>query len=261
MTVIQGIILGIIQGLTEFLPISSSGHLVVVGELLKTNLKGDPGFVIIVHAGSLLAVLVFFRRRIINIFSDIFSGGESGIRWLTVLVIGTIPAIVVGLTLETQIETLFLNSTTVAFTWLITAALLWFGENFARSLVSAEKMGVSRALIIGLAQAFALLPGISRSGATLSAGMLLGVKRKDLLEYVFILSIPPIAGGTLLESFYWSTGTAPFTMAHVWGGIAAAVSGYFAIALMLKVVNSGKLKWFALYCALAGIATMTFMVF
>ena len=139
--------------------------------------------------------------------------------------------------------------------------MLWLGERYARSLVTAEHMGVKRAFLIGFAQAVALLPGISRSGSTLSAGLLLGVKRKDLLDYVFVLSIPPIAGGTLLASLDWSTGAAPFTMAHVWGGISAAVSGYFAIAVMMKVVNTGKLKWFALYCALAGIATMSVVLF
>jgi undecaprenyl-diphosphatase len=260
MTVIQGIILGIVQGLTEFLPVSSSGHLVVVGELLNTNMEGDPGFVIIAHAGSLLAVLLFFRHRIMKIISDILRWDKSGIQWLILLIVSTIPAAIIGLTFQDSVETIFYNSTAVGIAWLGTAFLLWIGQRFSTSRFTVENMGISRALYIGLAQAFALLPGISRSGSTLSIGMLLGVKRRELLDFIFIMSIPPIAGGTLLESLKWSSGTSPFTIAHVWGGIAAAISGYFAIAVMLKVVNAGKMGWFALYCAVVGIIALVVTV-
>jgi len=248
----QGILMGIVQGLTEFLPVSSSGHLALARELLGAGSAEDVGFEVAVHAGTLLAVLIFFRTKIITILSECLSGRGDGWRWIFYLVIGTIPAGVVGLLIRHQVSMLFNNIALVGAAWLFTACLLFISEKYAGERVTVVEMGMWRSLFIGMGQAIALIPGVSRSGSTLGVGLLAGVKREAALEFAFILSLPSVGGATLLTIPEWLDGRTGFSMVHVIGGTAAFISGYIAIAWMLRIVSNGKLIWFAAYCALLG---------
>lgn len=253
MTILDGIILGVVQGLTEFLPISSSGHLVVFRQFLHPGMVEDVGFEVSVHAGTFLAVLIFFRQRIISLVTRIGHGDDSERRWILWLIVSTVPAGVVGLAVRNHIAVLFNSVTAVGIAWLVMSVTLWAAEHFGKETVSVSKMGVKKALAIGLAQAFALIPGISRSGSTLSIGMLAGINRSELIDFIFILSLPVVGGATLLTVPGWLDGSVSFCLAHLAGGISAALTGYAAIAIMLQAVKNRQLKWFAVYCAAAGI--------
>jgi len=258
LTITQGAIMGIVQGLTEFLPVSSSGHLAVARHLLHAGLAEDVGFEVAVHAGTLLAVIIFFWKRIITIFSESVTGIGDGRCWLWYIIIGTVPAGVIGLALKDHIDFLFNSVTLVGIAWLFTALFLFVGERLAKEKYKVGRMGAWRALGIGFAQALALVPGISRSGATIAASMLLGVEKKRAVDFVFILSLPAVGGAAILTTKDMLEGTVAFGMPHVVGGIAALISGYWAIAVLLKVVAGGKLRWFALYCAVAGVIVLVF---
>lgn len=257
MTVIQGAIMGVVQGLTEFLPISSSGHLVLARELLHAGIAEDVGFEVAVHAGTLIAVLIFFRAKIASILSESWHGEGEGRRWLLWLFAGTIPAGVIGLALKDNIAVLFNDITLVGVAWLFTAVLLFVSERYSRQVTSAGDMGFLRAVAIGLAQAAALIPGVSRSGSTIGVGMLVGVRKRSAVDFAFILSLPSVGGATMLTIPDWLEGSVSFNAAHVAGGMTAFISGYFAIALMLRVVSGGKLSWFALYCAVIGVVALS----
>jgi len=245
--------MGIVQGLTEFLPVSSSGHLALSRQLLGAGAATDIGFEVAVHAGTLLSVLIYFRKKIISIFQEAISGISDGRRLIWYIFIGSIPAGVVGLLLKDRIEIFINNTILVGIALCVTAVILYIGEKYGREIVSAGKMGVNRSLLIGIAQAVAIIPGISRSGATIAVSILTGVKKSTAVEYVFILSLPAVGGATLLTALDWTNGSVVLGAAHLAGGITAAVSGFFAIALILKIVASGKLYYFAIYCLILGI--------
>lgn len=256
MTLLQGVIMGVVQGLTEFLPVSSSGHLALARVLLGAGIAEDIGFEVVVHAGTLIAVLLYFRARIVTIIRESLSGEGEGRRWLLYLIIGTIPAGIFGIALKDHAAGLFNNIKLVGITWLITALLLFIAARFSREAVSAGRMGFWRAVAIGLAQAAAIIPGLSRSGSTIGVGLLSGVQRKSAVDFAFILSLPSVGGATIITIPGWLEGSTSFGLTHICGGIAAFISGYVAIAIMLKVVSSGKLGWFALYCAVLGLVAL-----
>ncbi len=256
MTPIQGAVMGVVQGLTEFLPVSSSGHLAAARHFLHAGLAQDLGFEVAVHMGTLLAVLIFFHRKIIEIFTGAFQGRKDGWCWIMYIIVGTIPAGVVGLMYKDSIENLFNNLHLVGLAWIFTAAMLFLCERFARPSISAARMGWLRALIIGVCQAVAIIPGVSRSGSTISAGMAVGVNKDEVVDFSFILSLPAVGGATLLTVKDWVEGSAAFGMAHVLGGLTAGVSGYIAIAVMLRAVAKGRMVWFAWYCAVIGVLTV-----
>jgi len=250
--------MGVVQGLTEFLPVSSSGHLAAARHLLGVGLAEDVSFEVAVHVGTLIAVMIFFRERILRIFSESISGEGDGRRWIGYVIIGTIPAGVIGLAFEDKIEMLFNDLTLVGIAWLFTAIILFVSERFSHESTSAGKMGYGRAFAIGCAQALAIIPGVSRSGSTIAAGMLVGVEKKSVVDFVFILSLPAVGGAALLTVNDWLSGDLTFGLAHLAGGIAAGISGYWAIVVLLKTVSSGKLSLFAVYCAIAGIIALVF---
>lgn len=248
--------MGIVQGLTEFLPISSSGHLALARHLLDIGNAEDVGFEVAVHIGTLLAVVIFFWQRIKTILSTALTSGGEGRRWIGYIFVGTIPAGVIGIVFKDQIEVLFNNLVLVGYAWIFTALFLFFSERFGKSKVSVYDMGYLRAFMIGVAQAVAIIPGVSRSGSTIAASMVAGVEKKTAVDYVFILSLPAVGGAALLTIVDWIEGTAGFGIEHITGGIAAGISGYWAIAVFLKVVAGGKLYWFAVYCLILGIAAI-----
>jgi undecaprenyl-diphosphatase len=268
MSIIQAIILGLMQGATEFVPVSSSGHLVLVPWLLGWN---DPGLVFdtVVHWGTLLAVLAFFWRDWWTLLSAWLRGLRhwdwhdpmARLAWL--LILGTIPAAVLGYLLESSFETLLSIPVWTSIFLLVTAALLALAEWLGKRLRDADDLRWPDALLIGLAQAAAIFPGISRSGATMSVGLFRGLERPVAARFSFLLSMPIILGAGLLPVVdLLQTPAAPAELSVLFVGFAAAaVSGYLCIWGLLRYLQRGKLYPFAIYCALAGLFFLSMTLF
>ena len=271
MDVIQAIIIGTVQGLTEFLPVSSSAHLVLVPEVL--GVQGSLAFDTVLHVGTLAAVFTYFWNDIVHMvraflssIRDIPSGNfREGIRedrfkrlaWM--VIIGTVPAGLAGVLFKDFFEALFSSTVAVGFFLIVTGLLLWGSERVSRGVsekLSIEKLGVRNSLIIGCAQALAIAPGISRSGATISAGLFLGFERELVARYSFLLSIPAILGAALVQVKDISVGFDLLEASMIAGFLAAAVSGYAAIKFFLKLIKERDLNVFAYYCWALGIITL-----
>ena len=271
MDVIQAIIIGTVQGLTEFLPVSSSAHLVLVPEVL--GVQGSLAFDTVLHVGTLAAVFTYFWNDIVHMvraflssIGDIPSGNfREGIRedrfkrlaWM--VIIGTVPAGLAGVLFKDFFEALFSSTVAVGFFLIVTGLLLWGSERVSRGVsekLSIEKLGVRNSLIIGCAQALAIAPGISRSGATISAGLFLGFERELVARYSFLLSIPAILGAALVQVKDISVGFDLLGASMIAGFLAAAVSSYAAIKFFLKLIKERDLNVFAYYCWALGIITL-----
>lgn len=249
-------VLGTVQGLTEFLPVSSSGHLTLLQQILGYDLDGaGMTFVnILLHFGTLLAVIFVFWRDILALFKKPF-------KTLLMLIVATIPAGVVGILFDDKIEAIFDPNTNAA--WLCWLAVFFALTAFVLLLtefVSARKkkvlpLGWRHTIPMGLAQAVALFPGISRSGSTIAAGVISGAKRNDVAKFSFLMSIPVILGSLAVEAYHLIKPADGVTVAIGTSGIVgmivgvvfSAVAGFFAIKVMLKVISKGNYKWFALY--------------
>lgn len=260
MDAFQAIILGIIQGLTEFLPVSSSGHIELGSYLLKTNPSDNLLFSIIVHGATALSTVIIFRKDIIVLIRDLFRfQWNDSTRFITYIVISMIPVGVAGLLWEDKIETLFGGDVVfVSFMLLITGTLLlisWFTPD-RNGVVNAPK-----AFLIGLAQAIAILPGISRSGATITTAIYLGIEKSRATRFSFLMVLPPILGATLLKvKDFIELGPAEAgTLAAaplVAGFLAAFISGLIACRWMIAIVRRGKLIYFAYYCYFIALVTL-----
>jgi len=266
--VLQATILGVIQGLTEFLPVSSTGHLVVAGRLLGVA-DSDLAFEAMIHLGTLTAVLVFFRRRLRDLAQALWRGRvkvhrgrlrfpNENTRLAWMLIAASIPAAVVGLVFEEAIERYFLEPFWIGIFMVLTGVLLFLAGIVPQG---DQRMGWGGASAVGLAQAGAILPGLSRSGATIALGIFMGVERTAAAEFSFLLSIPVILGASgikLLKALDggFAAGQAAGLAAGV---VAAALVGWGAIKLLLAAVARGRLYWFAVYCWLAGIAVIFYL--
>ena len=268
MTLLQALVLGIVQGLTEFIPISSSGHLVLVPWLFGWS---EPGiaFSAIIHWGTILAVLLFFWK-------DLYRIALSGLRALFTwslpdpdsktalwIVIGTIPAAVLGVAFHDFFERLFATPVAAAGFLLATSLILSMGEWFGKQLREIEDLNARDALSIGLAQAIAIVPGISRSGITISTGLARGIKRAAAARFSFLLMIPATLGAGLLsildllhEEMLWHE--LPVLAS---GFVAAAISGFFAIRWLLAYLSRRPLWIFSIYCAVFGLLSILLSVF
>ena len=256
MELIKAMILGVVQGLTEFLPISSSGHLVIGSELMNFQEQGVI-FDVFVHLGTLLAVVIVFRKELVDMVKApfaLFQGDKSeSVRHFFLLdvyiVVATLPAVIVGLFLKDSIENLFGNILVVYFMLIITGIIMII----SRYLPQKDKpITWGRSLLVGCAQACAILPGLSRSGSTIFAGMALGIDREKIARFSFIMSIPAILGAAVLQFGDLLVNT-PGTGALInigAGAAMAAVSGYFAIKLLLDIIRRNRLQWFGYYCLL-----------
>ncbi len=259
MTVIQTLLLGVIQGLTEFLPVSSSGHLVIGESLLGIKTPGVT-FEVWLHMGTLLAVLIYFRPRIIRLVQSLWIGRDGAAERTTVwaLIVGTLPAVVVGFTLKSAIETAF-SSPHFTAAMLVVTGLILFSTVLARnrSLIVSPLRG----LIIGLAQAVAILPGISRSGSTISAAMLIGVDPPKAAEFSFLLSIPAIAGAFLLDALSAEGNLLPAGQVggYLAGTAVSFVFGLLSIHYLLKIIRKGSFYLFGVYCLVVGVVSYVFL--
>ena len=262
MDLIQAIILGLIQGLTEFIPVSSSGHLVLVPWLLGWE-KPPLVFDTTLHWGTLLAVGTYFWRDLLAIargmLSDsLASSPDAKLGWL--LVLATIPAVLVGVLFESQFEALFGEPVWVAGFLLITGLLLWGSESLGTRLRELGTLDWSDGALIGLAQALAITPGISRSGATISMGLVRGLTRPAAARFSFLMMIPIVFGAglvQLIELLQEGTTAAALTPMVV-GFAAAAISGYAAIAFLLDFLARRSVRLFAVYCWVFGLFCLLF---
>lgn len=255
MTVIEAIILGLVQGLTEFLPVSSSGHLIMAQKLL--GVEGDLLFFdIMLHIGTLVAVFVVFYKDILGLLKPPFKS-------LGLLVLATIPAVIVMLLFKDHVETLF-GGKFLFLGFLLTAGILMATEWYGRRAKSDKDITIYTALAMGAAQAIAVIPGISRSGSTISGGVFSGVQRNKVAKFSFLMSIPVILGSGLVSVLDVTVGGAGMggigVGAIIAGMLASAISGYFAVRFMLKIIQKCNYKWFSLYLAAAGVAAF-FMFF
>lgn len=269
-TLTGALLLGVVQGLTEFLPVSSSGHLVVGGELLGIT-EHALLFDTLLHLGTLLPVLWFYRADLMEMVSALGKLGQGparlwredrGLRLAACVVIGTIPTGIIGFTLEDLFERLFSSLRTVGVTFLITGMILMLtrlrrdGSGEQESEQSHLSLTAPRALLVGLAQGMAITPGISRSGSTIAAALLLGVERAMAARLSFLLSVPAILGAVLLQLRKLEGGTGGMLPTYLAGTLAATVSGYFALRWLVALVRRGGLHWFAAYVWPLGIAVL-----
>ncbi|MBG0785067.1 MAG: undecaprenyl-diphosphatase UppP [Anaerolineaceae bacterium] len=264
MNIIQAIILGIIQGLTEFLPISSSGHLVLLPFFLNWQLPAKEMFVfdVLVQLGTLVAVIFYFRKELLSIlsgfFKQLFAGKpfathEARMGWL--LIVATIPAGLAGLFLNDIVEQTFSSPLFTGIALLVTAALMLVAEWVSKKIGDLKDITFLTTLVMGLMQALSLFPGISRSGSTISGGLFRNLKRESAGKFSFLMSIPiMLAAGGL--STYKMVKEVPnlsgFLPIMAIGFLTAMVVGYFSIKWLLKFLNKHSLAWFSLYCALLG---------
>jgi undecaprenyl-diphosphatase len=243
--VLQDIILGLVQGLTEFLPVSSSGHLVIVPAMLGWD-EPPLSLTIFLHLGTLLALLAYFRKEIVDLTFGVFGRGMdpgAARRMVGFLAIGTIPAAVAGLAFGSFFEDAFQRPYETCVELVLTGLLLIVTERMATRAASRE-LDAPRAVGIGAAQALAILPGISRSGATIGAGLWFGMSREEATRFSFLLSIPAIAGAGVLDL---AKGEIELSAAAIAGFVAATGSGYLSIAYLIRFVRTHSLRIFAAY--------------
>jgi undecaprenyl-diphosphatase len=253
MTTVQAIILGIVQGLTEFLPVSSSGHLMLASEILNTDLSAadDLTFSLTLHAATVLSTIVVLWREVWRLAKGLFSTKFNEEQaYILKIVISMIPVGIVGFCFMDYIEAAFSSVLFVGVMLLVTALLL----TFAYKAKPRQKSEISYrdAFIIGIAQACATLPGLSRSGTTIATGLLLGNKKETVAQFSFLMVLPPILGNALLDILKGDFGGGVELLPLAAGFVTAFVTGALACKFMLEIVKRGKLIWFAAYCALAG---------
>lgn len=267
MDILQAIIIGFVQGLTEFLPVSSSAHLVFAPYLLGTESSLE--FDTLLHIGTVVAVIAYFWNDIIHMLKSFIStladiprrkfreglqeDKYKKLAWM--VIIGTIPAGLAGILFKDFFEGLFNNIPAVGVFLIITGILLYTSEMVSRKTndkSSLKEMTIKNSIIIGVAQAFAIAPGISRSGATISTGLFLGLERELAARFSFLLSIPAILGAALVQAKDITSLFDITTGATIAGVIAAAISSYLAIKVMLKLISERSLLVFAYYCWIVG---------
>jgi undecaprenyl-diphosphatase len=265
MQALKAVILGIVQGLTEFLPISSSGHLVLLQNLFGLT-EPELLFDVVLHCGTLLAIVIVFRQEVLSLVYEFFrlpkslwGHGTAGRSWryrphfrmLVLIIVGSVPTAIIGLGFKDVFESLFGSTLAVGIALLVTGLVL-----FCTRWVGARGRGIDGfrardALVVGLAQGLAITPGISRSGFTISAGLFLGLDRELAARYSFLMSIPAILGALVLELREARAGAFGAIDLGL-GFFAALVAGVFALIVLMKLVEQGRLHWFAGYCWLVG---------
>ena len=247
----QGLLLGLVQGLTEFLPISSSGHLVLAERLVGYQPQGV-FFEVVVHVATLLSVLVAYRVKLLALTRGLIGGDREAWRYCLLLVLASIPAAAAGILLRDYFERTFHSMPALGWQFLITAAILW-STRYAIPRATATRVTALHAILIGLAQALAIVPAISRSGATVAAGLWSGLSAEAAAEFSFIMSIIVIAGSGVMEARHLPPGGAAFTLPLLTAFVAAAISGLLAIRWLVSLLRHKKFHLFAPYCAVLGV--------
>ena len=281
----EAVILGLLQGFTEFLPVSSSGHLEIGKELLGVETSDDLLFTTMVHAATVLSTIIVFHRQIRDLFKGFFTGlkdwrivkdasGKSVLQcndqtdYLLKICLSMIPILIVGLFFKDFVEGLFGSIYVVGVALVMTAVLLFFSDMASKpgrkSQVVSEntyRNGISywQALAVGIGQSIAVVPGLSRSGTTISTGLICGVKREVMAQFSFLMVLVPILGETFLEIVGGEFGASTVgILPLVLGFLSAFLSGLFACKVMIALVKKAKLSWFALYCLIAALCIFIF---
>lgn len=261
MNFIESIILGIIQGLTEFLPVSSSGHLELGKALLHIELENDLLFSIIVHAATTLSTIVVFRNDIMLIIRDIFKfEWNESTQFAAKIILSMIPVGIVGLLFKNEVEGFFQGDIQLVGFMLCLTGVLLLLTHFIKDRQGGE-VTFWRAIVIGIAQAVAIIPGLSRSGATISTALLIGTDRSKAARFSFLMVILPIIGATLLEvkDYLEQPSTLDLSpLVLVAGFVSSFVAGLFACKLMIDLIKKGKLIYFSIYCFIVGISAVLF---
>jgi len=263
MSYLEAIILGLIQGLTEFLPVSSSGHLELAKALFGDNSLPEESltFTVILHFATALSTLIIFRSEVIQIFKGLFQfKWNDEMIFSLKIVLSMIPAVIVGLLFEEQLESFFGGKILLVGCMLLVTALLLLLADKAKN--TTKDVSYPNALIIGISQAIAMLPGISRSGATISTSVLLGVDRTKAARFSFLMVVPLIFGKVAKDIMggHVNFESAQFGQMTV-GFIAAFVAGLFACTWMISLVKKSKLSYFAIYCAIVGLIAIGYAMF
>ena len=281
---LEALILGVVQGLTEFLPVSSSGHLQIGQHLLGVQETGGLTFDIVVHVATVLATITIFRKEIWDLICGFFkklnpdknltlwNRLNDAQRYVVLIVISMIPIGIVGLCFKDKVEEIFASSIVVVGVCLMVTACLLALTHFFKADEAKEKKEISplHAFIIGLAQSIAVLPGLSRSGSTIATGLLLGNKRENVAQFSFLMVIPPILGEALLDFKHIFAPSAEYLAEHgaatptpalalIVGFLAAFISGCFACKWMVQLIKKCKLIYFAIYCFIMGIVCITLL--
>jgi len=250
---LEALILGLVQGLSEFLPISSSGHLEIGKEVLNVTAKNNITFTVVVHGATVLSTIIVFWKDIVGIFKGLFEfKWNESTQYSLKIIISLIPVLIVGLFFADEVESFFGGKILfVGWMLLITAALLAF-TYYAKP--RAKSISYRDSFIIGVVQAIAVLPGISRSGSTIATGLLLGNQKEGVAKFSFLMVLVPIIGGNLKEMLAGGVaGESPIgTLPLIVGFLAAFISGLLACKWMVSIVKKGKLIYFALYCFIVG---------
>lgn len=242
----SSIFLGILQGLTEFLPVSSSGHLVIAQKLLKNFQQPGVLFDVILHAGTVLSVIYYFRKKLVKLDTN----------YLKLFIVGTIPAVIFGFIFKDFFEGLFINVKLVGFALIVTGIMNFFTDSFK---AENKNISVKNSLIIGLFQAMAMVPGISRSGSTIFSGTKRGISGKTVAEFSFLLSIPAVLGANLLEIISYRDNANINFVNYSAGIIFSFISGLLAINLVFKFLKRKKFRIFSYYALALGIFTLIFL--
>ena len=264
MNIFEAFILGIIQGLTEYLPVSSSGHLAIGAAIFGINGEENLTFTIAVHVATVLSTLVILWKEISWIFKGLFKFEiNEETRYALNIIISMIPIGIVGVFFKDKVEEIFGSGLLIVGCMLLVTALFLTFSYYARPR-QREKITPRDAFIIGVAQAFAVLPGLSRSGSTIATGLLLGNKKSSLAQFSFLMVIPPILGEALLDTIKAMKGGAEAALGNISllslavGFVAAFVAGCLACKWMINIVKRGKLVYFAIYCAIVGACAIVF---
>lgn len=251
MTILEAIILGLIQGVTEFFPISSSGHLVIFQDILKVNTETSFYFSVFVHLATFFAVLIYFRRILTELVIGLFKKEKKAFHLLLSLIIATIPAVIVALFLNDIIEQTFSQTSAVLMAMFSTGIFFLVAEHIAKKIKKVEVPSLLTALIIGVVQSIAIIPGVSRSGSTLSAGLLTGLSREKAAEFSFLMALPAIFGASIFATLDGlSEGIQVDWIPFIAGFIASFLAGYASIYILMKVYQRYSLKVFAAYLIL-----------
>lgn len=257
MTNLQAFLLGLLQGLTEFLPISSSGHL-VFGNYFFGIQENDIAFEVSVHVGTLIAVLIYFRKDITSLIVDFIKGGAYR-KVALMLLLALVPTMAIGFGFKDFFETVFHAPRYAAVGLLLTSLFLFIAERVKPGSRELTKTRWTNALIVGFFQGLAIMPGISRSGSTIAAGLFSGLDRNAAARFSFLLAIPTILGAAILSAKDFTSIDSTRILPLLIGTVTSIVSGYAAIGILMAILKKGKLYVFSIYTALAGILGVIFL--
>lgn len=256
MSIIEALILGLVQGLTEFIPVSSSGHLVLLHDIFNTQ-DSSLGFDVALHIGTLFSLLVYFYKDILGLIRNVLEKNEKG-RQARLVGIATVPAALSGLLFSSQVDSYARSSLVVATALGVVGLLMLFVDMYAKQ--TQDSVQTKKGMYIGLAQALALIPGVSRSGATITAGLWLGLERKTAARFSFLLAIPIIAGSALGLLIKGDFGGDGHLLPAIVGATTAFFSGLLAISFMLSIIDKVGLRPFAVYRILLSLFVLVFLL-